>query len=167
MLFRTGRRSCETDGGTLLRFLILLVYAATIPLAFLILFGIAVWLSDHTHHFGSCDVRYLLLIRGTQVGNLDLVEPIAGTVQYTGRGEEGTAPTYLGAAFKTRVSPDAVIDTYSLRCRTSGLSVKRQPGAEQKPAITCERDDETAAISIEAGLSEGLTEVVIAGWEFP
>jgi len=74
------------NGGTLLRFLLLLAYVATVPFVFFVLIGTAVWLSDHTHRFGPYDVRYLLLIHGTRVGDLGLVEPIAGTVEYTGQG---------------------------------------------------------------------------------
>lgn len=150
----------------MLRFLVLLAYVATIPLVFSTLIGTAVWLSDHTHRFGPWDVRYLLLIRGTQVGALDLVEPITGTVEYTGQGEEGTAPAYGGVAFKTGVPPEKVIETYGVRCHALGLSVRRRPGEERKMAITCERENLTVAIGIEAALSGDLTEVVVAGWEF-
>ena len=154
------------DGGTLLRFLLLLAYVATVPFVFFVLIGTPVWLSDHTHRFGPYDVRYLLLIHGTRVGNLGLVEPIAGTVEYTGQGEEGTAPAYAGAAFKTGVPPEKVIDTYSARCHSVGLVVQRLPSEGQKLAVACERENQTVAISIEAGRSGDLTEVVIAGWEF-
>lgn len=154
------------NGGTLLRFLLILAWVATPPLVFVVLIGTAGWLSDHTHRFGPYDVRYLLLIHGTWVGELGLVEPIAGTVEYTGQGEEGTAPAYAGAAFKTGVPPEKVIDTYSARCHSVGLAVQRLPSKGQEPAVACERENLTAAISIEARRSRDLTEVVLAGWEF-
>ncbi len=152
--------------GPLRNFLILIAYVLAVPVCVLgpALFG--AWLSLERHEFGPWDPRYLLLIRGTQVGDLDLVEPIAGTVDYTGQGEEGTAPAYAGVTFKTRVSPDKVIDTYSVRCRASGLAVQRQPDNEQKLTIRCERENATVAISIEAGRSGNLTDIAIAGWEF-
>ncbi|MXQ12595.1 hypothetical protein [Microvirga makkahensis] len=153
--------------GAVLRFLILLAYVGILPVGLIMMMATAAWLSDRTHHFDPYDIRYLLLIRGTQVENLDLVEPIPGTVQYGARGQDGTAPAFVEVTFKTRASPVQVIDTYFARCRASGFAAQQhEETSSMRREVICERENPSAVIGIEAAEADELTEVIIFGWEF-
>ncbi|EIM24527.1 hypothetical protein [Microvirga lotononidis] len=144
--------------------LIFFAYILAVPACFLGLLLVAMWLSIDSHEFGPWNPKYLFLIHGTTVGNLGLVDPIAGSLGYMGEGRDGTAPAYAYVTFTTKARPEDVIATYEARCRAIGLAVQRQSSNQQKLGLTCERDG--AEVGVTASRLEDVTEVNINGWEF-
>jgi len=145
-------------------FLIVIAYILAVPALVLGPILLGAWLSLERHEFGPWDPRYLLLIHGTSIGELGLLDPAPDSVAYAGQGQDGTAPAYAYVTFRTGLAPQQVIDAYSLRCETIQLATRRLPDEAQKLRLVCER--EGVEIAIEADRSEDVTEVAIGGWEF-
>ncbi|WP_162820358.1 hypothetical protein [Microvirga calopogonii] len=145
-------------------FLIVVAYILAVPACVFGTLFTAMWLSLDTHEFGRWDPRYLLLIYGTQVEELGLMDPIAGSVEYRGRAQDGTAPAYAYVTYKTKSMPQQVIDTYGTRCRTIQLAARRLPDEAQKLRLACECGG--VELTIEAERSGDATNVAIGGWEF-
>jgi hypothetical protein len=146
------------------RFLILLAYLSAGPAIVIGPMILAAWLSDRLHEFGPWDPRYLLLVQGSNAARLDLVEPIAGSVRYAARGEEGTAPAQIFVEFNTTASPEAVIDTYETRCTALGLTPRRMPQTDNELQLHC--TGETSDLGIVARRMGSSTAVTVGGWDF-
>jgi hypothetical protein len=140
--------------------LIVLSYISALPLGVLGFFLMAVWLSE-THEFGPWDPRYLLLVHGSDVARLALVEPMSGSVRYTANGQMGTAPARVFASFKTRMPAEQVIEIYQARCAEMGLIAQMMPPKNRVLALSCDRDE--SELGIQAKQLDDVTEVTLGG----
>ncbi|WP_201860379.1 hypothetical protein [Microvirga soli] len=143
-------------------FLIISVCLAAIPVGIIAVLTMAMWLSDHTHEFGPLDPRYVLLIHGTDVARLDLLEPISGSVRYIAQGEEGNSPARAFMIFKTGIPPEQVAQTYETRCISIGLNSQREPQEGNELVVSC--DGSSSELGIRASRSGDVTDVMVGGW---
>jgi hypothetical protein len=140
--------------------LIVLSYISALPLGILGVFLMAVWLSE-THEFGRWNPRYLLLVHGSDVARLALVEPMSGSVRYTANGQMGTAPARAFASFKTGMPAEQVIEIYQARCAEMGLIAQMMPPKNRVLALSCDRDE--SELGIQAKQLDDVTEVTLGG----
>jgi hypothetical protein len=142
--------------------MIVLAFIAAVPASVIGAIVTALWLSDHAHEFGPWDPRYLLLVQGSDVSRLNLVEPVSGSVRYTAQGQEGTSPARIFVEFITKLAPEQVFAAYEARCAAIGLIPK--PLYQDGKTLLLSCDGSTSEIGIRASRLNDQTSVTLGGW---
>jgi hypothetical protein len=144
------------------RFLVLLAYVLAVPAGFASLMILSLWLSDSTHEFGPWDPRYLLLVHGTEIERLGLIQPLDGSVRYSATGLDGNSPAHVFVSYSSRVSPEQLIEAYSMRCGAIGLTAHKSLRTDDDQTLLC--DGKGGEIGIRTIRSKELTHVTMGGW---
>lgn len=140
------------------------VLATILAAPVLVLMG-AFWLSGQTHHFGSYDPRYFLLIHGTTVHKLGLHPNTRGSVAYAARGQDGNSPAYAQMTFETMATSAHVLDYYAGRCQAIDLLPLRKLDSKNSELLECSGTaGDDIGVTVEG--QGAITRVRIGGWVF-
>jgi hypothetical protein len=142
--------------------MIVLAFIAAVPASVLGTMMMAVRLSAHAHEFGPWDPRYLLLVQGSDVSRLNLLEPVGGSVRYTAQGQEGISPARVFVEFITKLAPEQVLAAYEARCAAIGLIPK--PSYQDSKTLLLSCDGSTSEIGIRASRLNDHTSVTLGRW---
>lgn len=100
--------------------------------------ALAFWATDGAWDFEGRGARHWLLVQGSRLDRMGLVEVSSTPVSYSVSLQEGTFPGWRIAIYASRASPADVVAAYTERCKAMRFKVTAQQIGPQRAELTCE-----------------------------
>jgi hypothetical protein len=117
-----SRFGCLIPLGTALFLLVIL------PFGF---FAFIFWAVEGSWDFeGRGGIRYWVFVKGSRLDRLNLIEPTGEPGKYSVSLQDGNFPGWRVLTYRSKASPEAIVEVYAKQCREMGFKITRGPERE-------------------------------------